>query len=234
MMGIMVPEKCWASNKICNKNHLLHLIGILFPHINIWQYWLLVCYCDQAEDWANEEPWFDSRQRQEWFMLSGISSLLSNKLTKVSLSTYFYRMLKAMKFVSLPPLLSTPYLVACIVTTPKHIFILHHIYHSHIYHSQIFPTLFHLNSTDQSALEVNKESITHFINAWSIDHKNWGLTGILMCKHVNTIENLCKLEHWYVKHNNFYCLHLWATCFNLYTCHLQDLFYMWVLKMTCV
>ena len=27
-------ETCWASNKICNKNHLLHLVGILFPHIN--------------------------------------------------------------------------------------------------------------------------------------------------------------------------------------------------------
>ena len=34
MMGIMVPETCWASNKICNKYHLLHLAGILFPHIN--------------------------------------------------------------------------------------------------------------------------------------------------------------------------------------------------------
>ena len=34
MMGIMVPETCWESNKICNKNHLLHLVGILFPHIN--------------------------------------------------------------------------------------------------------------------------------------------------------------------------------------------------------
>ena len=33
MMGIMVPETCWASNKICNENHLLHLAGILFPHI---------------------------------------------------------------------------------------------------------------------------------------------------------------------------------------------------------
>jgi hypothetical protein len=33
MMGIVVPETCWASNKICNKNHLLHLVGILFPHI---------------------------------------------------------------------------------------------------------------------------------------------------------------------------------------------------------
>ena len=34
MMGIMVPEICWASNKICNKKPLLHLVGILFPHIN--------------------------------------------------------------------------------------------------------------------------------------------------------------------------------------------------------
>ena len=28
MMGIMVPETCWASNKFWNKNHLLHL-GVL-------------------------------------------------------------------------------------------------------------------------------------------------------------------------------------------------------------
>ena len=34
MMGIMVPETCWTSNQICNKNHLLHLVGILFLHIN--------------------------------------------------------------------------------------------------------------------------------------------------------------------------------------------------------
>ena len=34
MMGVVVPETCRASNKICNKNHLLHLVGILFPHIN--------------------------------------------------------------------------------------------------------------------------------------------------------------------------------------------------------
>ena len=34
MMDIMVPETCWANNKICNKYHLLHLVGILFPHIN--------------------------------------------------------------------------------------------------------------------------------------------------------------------------------------------------------
>ena len=32
MMGIMVSVTCWASNKICNKNHLLHIVGILFPH----------------------------------------------------------------------------------------------------------------------------------------------------------------------------------------------------------
>ena len=34
IMGEVVPETCWASNKICNKNHLLHLVGILFPHTN--------------------------------------------------------------------------------------------------------------------------------------------------------------------------------------------------------
>ena len=35
MMGIMVSETCWASNKICNRNHLLHLVGILFPHNSV-------------------------------------------------------------------------------------------------------------------------------------------------------------------------------------------------------
>ena len=34
MMGIVVPEICWASHKICNKSHLLHLVGILFPRVN--------------------------------------------------------------------------------------------------------------------------------------------------------------------------------------------------------
>jgi len=32
MMGIVMPETCWASNKICNKKPMLHLVGILFPH----------------------------------------------------------------------------------------------------------------------------------------------------------------------------------------------------------
>jgi hypothetical protein len=35
MMGIIVPETCRASNKICNKKHLLHLVGILFPHVTV-------------------------------------------------------------------------------------------------------------------------------------------------------------------------------------------------------
>jgi hypothetical protein len=34
MMGIVVPETCSTSNKICNKNHLLHPVGTLFTHIN--------------------------------------------------------------------------------------------------------------------------------------------------------------------------------------------------------
>ena len=32
MMGIVLPETCWACNKICNKYHLVHLVGILFPN----------------------------------------------------------------------------------------------------------------------------------------------------------------------------------------------------------
>jgi len=26
------------------------------------------------------------------------------------------------------------------------------------------------------------------------------------------LDSTNKLEHWYVRHNNVYCLHLWATC----------------------
>ena len=33
MMSIMLPETCWAGSTICNEKHLLHLVGILFPHI---------------------------------------------------------------------------------------------------------------------------------------------------------------------------------------------------------
>jgi hypothetical protein len=43
MMGIMVPETCWASNKICNKKHMLHLVGILFPRKKVsHRYWSTV------------------------------------------------------------------------------------------------------------------------------------------------------------------------------------------------
>jgi AraC-like DNA-binding protein len=48
---------------------------------------------------------------------------------------------------------------------------------------------------------------------------------ITMC-----LDSTNKLEQWYVRHNNVYCLHLWATCFNIYTSHLQALLYMWVHK----
>ena len=39
---------------------------------------------------------------------------------------------------------------------------------------------------------------------------------ITMC-----LDSTNKLEQWYVRHNNVYCLHPRATCFNLYTGHLQ-------------
>ena len=34
MMGVVVPEAYWAASGICSGNHLFHLVGILFPHIN--------------------------------------------------------------------------------------------------------------------------------------------------------------------------------------------------------
>jgi len=48
-----------------------------------------------------------------------------------------------------------------------------------------------------------------------------------------SLDSTNKLGHWYVRHNNVYCLHPWATCFNLYTGHLQALLYMWVHKKLC-
>jgi hypothetical protein len=55
MMGIVVPETCWAGNKICNKNHLWHLVGILFPHIND------ECTVKTTSNLTEglEEPWFE-------------------------------------------------------------------------------------------------------------------------------------------------------------------------------
>ena len=59
MMGIVMPETCWASNKICNKKPLLHLVGILFPHNNniivnklvvFWlPYTVPLCYIDNGD-----------------------------------------------------------------------------------------------------------------------------------------------------------------------------------------
>ena len=45
MMGIMVPETCWASNKICNKHHLLRLVGILFPHVLNLFFFMVTKFC---------------------------------------------------------------------------------------------------------------------------------------------------------------------------------------------
>jgi hypothetical protein len=55
MMGIMVPETCWASNKICNKNHLLHLVGILFPHIKM----------DLQEEGSGGMDWIELAQDED-------------------------------------------------------------------------------------------------------------------------------------------------------------------------
>ena len=43
---------CWASNKLCNKNHLLHLVGILYP-LGVKFHWLLkwVAVIEQAFGW---------------------------------------------------------------------------------------------------------------------------------------------------------------------------------------
>ena len=47
MMGIVLPETCWACNKICNKYHLLHLVGILFPYnvLTIFNESVRQCVC---------------------------------------------------------------------------------------------------------------------------------------------------------------------------------------------
>ena len=45
MMGIVVPETCLASNKIYNKKPLLHLVGILFPHISTFHMLFTVRLC---------------------------------------------------------------------------------------------------------------------------------------------------------------------------------------------
>ena len=57
MMGIVLPETCWACNKICNKYHLLHLVSILFPHIH-WNYaaYRIISFCFMNYA-VNTVPW---------------------------------------------------------------------------------------------------------------------------------------------------------------------------------
>ena len=50
MMGMVVPKTCWASNRICNKKPLLHLVGILFPKM-----WL--CYIRCIHVWIHVEQY---------------------------------------------------------------------------------------------------------------------------------------------------------------------------------
>ena len=71
MIGIMVPETHRASNKICDKYHLLHLVGILFPHINddarseslqiqIYAgFYLTVVRCRRLDTEAVSDEWLD-------------------------------------------------------------------------------------------------------------------------------------------------------------------------------
>jgi hypothetical protein len=39
-LRVVCPVCSWASNKICNKKHLLLLVGILFPHMTV--IWLII------------------------------------------------------------------------------------------------------------------------------------------------------------------------------------------------
>ena len=61
MMGIVLRETCWACNKICNKYHLLHLVGISFSHNNddarskslqISYVCFLFCFWCNSPQWA--------------------------------------------------------------------------------------------------------------------------------------------------------------------------------------
>jgi len=42
------------------------------------------------------------------------------------------------------------------------------------------------------------------------------------------LDSTNEVEQWYVRHNYFYCLITLATCFDLYTGHLQAFFYRYV------
>jgi len=57
-MGIVLPETCWACNKICNKYHLFHLVGILFPHK------LLIIKC--VSIFRKSYVWKVSHYKKKW------------------------------------------------------------------------------------------------------------------------------------------------------------------------
>ena len=69
MMGVVVPETCWASNKICNKNHLLHLVGISFPHS-------VFCVIYTQCDFQNRQPCFSDNGRCGYVNAVGLSDLI--------------------------------------------------------------------------------------------------------------------------------------------------------------
>ena len=60
MMGIVVPETCWASNKICIKNDQLHLVGKLFPH---------TCINDDARSKSHQRKYIVNLMKNDYIAL---------------------------------------------------------------------------------------------------------------------------------------------------------------------
>jgi len=98
-----VPETCWASNKICNKKTLLHLVGILFPHINddarskphqiqtnlCWLVNCECCYCHCHFSWTRATIFAvllspDHLYSSKKWIISNFVSLLFRHLTYFS------------------------------------------------------------------------------------------------------------------------------------------------------
>ena len=79
MMGIVVPKSCWASNKICNKNHLLHLVGNVFPQTT-WNFCRSCRFTDKIS--LNSLKWFRKFYRQ--------TDRQTEKLTVLSACSLFF------------------------------------------------------------------------------------------------------------------------------------------------
>ena len=87
MMGIVVPETCWASNKTCNKKTLLHLVGILFPHI-LKYLWILCCLVTFPNlSFFDVNLWITGRSRK--FIYSFKSVFVTIYLTALALHYYW-------------------------------------------------------------------------------------------------------------------------------------------------